>query len=79
MIHTDGRPTIANAPALRGFHVRAEGSIYLVQPLDAEAKSWLEENVDSEESQYFGRSLVVEHRYFEDLFDGIVDAGFEVR
>ena len=78
MLHTDGTLTIANAPALRGFHVKDEGSLVLVTPLDAPAKHWLEENVDNE-AQYFGAALVVEGRYFYNLLDGIFDAGFEVQ
>jgi hypothetical protein len=79
VIHTDGTPTIANATPLRGFSVRNEGSIFLVQPLDHHAKLWLAENVDNENAQYFGSALAVEHRYAYDLVDGIFDAGFAVR
>lgn len=76
MIYTDGRPTVANAPALRGFRVRNEGSIFLVQPLDAQARIWLEEHVDLDDAQWFGSALAVEHRYAYDLIDGILDDGF---
>lgn len=80
MIHTDGTPTIANVRETpRGFHVRNEGSIFLVEPLDHHAKLWLEENVDTESAQFFGSALAVEHRYVHDLVDGIFDAGFLVR
>lgn len=78
MIRTDGRPTVANAPTLHGFHVTCEGSIYLIQPLDAHAQLWLRDNVGLDEAQFFGGALVVEHRYIVDLLDGIFDAGFEV-
>lgn len=85
MIHTDGTPTIANAPALQGFRVRNEGSIFLIEPLDRDAKNWILDNVGpagpyvDDEPQYFGNALAVEHRYAYDLIDGIFDAGFAVR
>jgi len=50
-----------------------------ITPLDASAKGWLDESVDTEEAQYFGSALVVEDRYIGDLTDGIFDAGFSVR
>lgn len=79
MIHTDGTPTIANVRETpRGFRVRNEGTIFLVEPLDHHAKLWLEENVDLEDAQLFGNALAVEHRYAYDLVGGIFDAGFSV-
>jgi hypothetical protein len=81
MIHTDGTPTIANAvPLPSGFRVTNEGgSLFLVEPLDKSARTWLTENVDLTEAQFFGNALAVEHRYAYDLVDGIFDAGFDVR
>lgn len=46
--------------------VRNEGSIYLFQPLTPRAKEWICANVQPK-AQWFGTSLVVEHRYAADL------------
>ncbi len=83
MIHTDGTPTIAHRAVDRAMRaipdvlITAEGSIFLVQAVSRDAKAWVEENVH--EPQYWGTSVVVEHRYIETLFDGMVDAGLVVR
>lgn len=83
MIHTDGTPTIAHRGStvdrLPDVLIVREGSLFLVKPVTTQAQHWIRENVDQEESQYFGGSLVVEHRYIEALFDGMVDDGLVVR
>lgn len=53
------------------------GSIILVTPITDQAKAWVDDNV-SEESQWFGNSLVVEPRYISNLVDGMSDAGLEL-
>jgi hypothetical protein len=58
--------------------VSNEGTLFLFRPLTSEARAWIEENV-SEESQWFGDSLVVEHRYARDLAAGMIDAGLNVQ
>jgi len=59
-------------------YVENHGSIFLVRPVSNSACDWLTENV-SEESQYFGNALVVEHRYIEALIHGLQEAGLIVR
>ena len=51
------------------------GSIFLFQPMNTPAKDWLKDNTDG---QWFGSALVVEHRYAEDLAQGLQDNGFTV-
>ena len=55
--------------------VHNEGTVFLFNPLTAEAKEWVEENVQTESHQWFGTTLVVEHRYALGLAEGMKDAG----
>lgn len=86
MIRTDGTPTIAHLGstvdrvALPDILVSREGgSIFLVAPCSRKGREWIEENVDDVASQFWGDALVVEHRYMEALFDGMIDDGLVVR
>ena len=51
-------------------------SVYLITPLTRECEDWLKENV-SEDAMYLGHSLAVEHRYVEDLVEGMEQEGFK--
>ena len=51
-------------------------SVYLITPLSRECEDWLKENV-SEDAMYLGHSLAVEHRYVEDLVEGLEQEGFK--
>jgi hypothetical protein len=55
--------------------VANEGTVFLFNPLTARAKEWLDEHVQSEDYQWFGTTLVVEHRYAWGLAQGMKDAG----
>jgi hypothetical protein len=57
--------------------VRNEGTLFLFQPLTNAAKEWIDENV-SDEAIWYGRSLVVEHRYAEDVALGMIESGLRV-
>jgi hypothetical protein len=59
--------------------VANEGSIFIVTGTSRAGREWLVENVIDEDTQLWGKGIVVEHRYFEDVFDGMVDAGLIVR
>jgi hypothetical protein len=54
--------------------VRNEGSLFLFCPLTPRAKQWICANVQPN-AQWFGESLVVEHRYAADLAAAIREAG----
>ena len=43
--------------------VANEGTVFVFCPLTAAAKEWIDENVESEAWQWFGNSLVVDHRF----------------
>ena len=53
--------------------VHNEGTVFLFNPLTAKAKEWIEEHVQ-EDAQWFGTTLVVEHRYAWGLAEGMKDA-----
>jgi hypothetical protein len=55
-----------------------QGSIVLFTPETDEEKTWIDENVDPD-AQWLGRSLVVEHRYADDLTAGMASDGISTR
>lgn len=55
--------------------VRNEGTVFMFCPVTPVAKQWIAENVESESWQWFGNTLVVEHRYAWGLGQGMRDAG----
>jgi hypothetical protein len=56
------------------FIVRDEGSIWLFTPLSPAALRFRSEKIQ-EDAQYFGDSLVVEHRYAYGLLIGLREHG----
>jgi hypothetical protein len=58
--------------------IRNEGTIFLFCPNTERGKLWIRENVAGE-ALYFGRALVVEHRYARDLAEGMIGDGLVVR
>ena len=59
------------------FKVENHGTIFLFTPTNGAALEHLRENV-SEESQWLGDSLAVEHRYAADLVAALRTNGFTV-
>jgi hypothetical protein len=55
-----------------------EAAAVLFQPLTPAAHAWFKENVPTENWQWIGGRLAVEHRYADNLIDGLVKAGFTV-
>jgi hypothetical protein len=56
------------------FSVSFDGSLYLVQPLNAATQDWLVEHTAGETS-WLGSTLYVEHHYIENLVNGMVEDG----
>jgi hypothetical protein len=52
--------------------VRNEGTLFLFNPLTSRAKEWIDNNVQ-DDAQWFGTTLVVEHRYAWGLAQGMTD------
>ena len=59
------------------FVVRGGGSVYLLCPLTDEARDWTKENIP-EDAQTLGPNIAVEHRYIEDIVEGIRADGLVV-
>ncbi len=57
--------------------ISPHGSIVLFDLLTPAAECWVEEHVDPD-AEWFGRALVVEHRYTEDLVRGILNDGLTI-
>ena len=59
------------------FDVQDCGSIILLRAISAEANDWVDEHLP-EDAQHFAGATVIERRYFEDIYEGIVDAGLSI-
>ncbi|HLY45994.1 MAG TPA: hypothetical protein VKQ73_10480 [Stellaceae bacterium] len=60
------------------FQIADHGTIITIQPLNAAAGDWLDENIVAEPWQWLGGALCAEHRFAGDLLDEIAAAGFEI-
>ena len=58
------------------FTVTGGGSLYILTPHTDIAKEWIAEHIGEHQSWCGG--VAVEHRYFEAIFDGIINDGWEV-
>ncbi len=54
--------------------VHNEGTFLLFNPLTSRAKEWIDNNVQ-DDAQWFGTTLIVEHRYAWGLAQGMKDDG----
>ena len=75
----DTRTPRSNSHLLQSQHtldvlVRNEGTVFLFNPLTSRAKEWMEKNVHPD-AQWFGTTLVVEHRFAWALAQGMKDDG----
>lgn len=59
------------------FTVAGGGTIYLVTPHTPEAQDWTAEHI-GDDAQWLGRGFAVEHRYIEDILEGMVRDGMTV-
>lgn len=59
------------------IQVENHGSIFLFQPLTDSGSDWLSENI-GDEAMYFGNALAVEHRFAENIADGMASDGLKL-
>jgi len=59
------------------FTVQNESSIFLLQPQTESARRWVDEFLPEDRMEFAG-AIVVEHRYIQDIVDGIRRDGLEV-
>jgi hypothetical protein len=60
------------------FEVSGGGSLYILTPLNSDARQHLEENI-SEESQWWAGGVAVEWRYIQPLVENLRAEGYVVR
>ncbi len=60
------------------FEVMGGGTVYLVAPLNQDAKNFLE-SVAPDEAQFLGNNLAVEHRYISGFVEQLRNDGWSVR
>ena len=59
--------------------MRNEGSIVVLRPISDNGEEWIMENVDPTEGyQPYYPTLIVEHRYVEEIVGGMTADGLEV-
>lgn len=59
------------------FDVQDCGSIILLRAISAEANDWADAHLPEDASR-FHDAFAIERRYFEDIYEGIVDAGLTI-
>ena len=57
------------------FLVQNEGTIIVLFPETDEAYSWVEEHINPDAQRWGRGGVVVEHRYFPDILEGITADG----
>lgn len=57
------------------FSITDHGTLVGFTPLTPDAKAWIDDNVISEAHNWMGSTLYVEHRYANDLIDGLSAEG----
>ena len=59
------------------FRLTNHGTIFLLLPLNATAEDWLTEHI-SEDAQYLGNAVAIEHRFVADITTGIEADGLTI-
>jgi hypothetical protein len=67
-----------NGSGTPDFRSENHGSVFLVSAVTQSAQSWIEENLPSD-AQWFGHSVVVEHRFIWANLEGIQNDGLVVQ
>jgi hypothetical protein len=70
--------TITDHGVEADLRVSVYGMMYLITAVSQEAREWLTDRV-YDDAIWWGCSLVVEARYFPDLFDALCDEGYIIR
>jgi hypothetical protein len=60
------------------LHVEKQGSIYLLTPISETGQEWIDEHIPRDATMWGVNSVVVEHRYIEDIVEGARLDGLEV-
>ena len=76
--HSDSFAASGSSPT-PDFLCENHGSIFLLRPLTAKAKSWVEEHIGDNGYQPYYPTVVVEPRYIADIVTGIQNDGLAVQ
>jgi hypothetical protein len=60
------------------FNILNCGSVVMVYPLTEQATNWVNKNVYLEPWQWLGGGFAVEPRYFDNLYEGIINEGLTI-
>lgn len=63
---------------MHDFTIENHGSIFLLRPNTVVAREWIVQNIQPD-AQWYGDAVAVEHRYIDDIIDGITNAGMTIR
>jgi hypothetical protein len=58
--------------------IHNRGSMFGFQPTSDVGRTWIDENLQTEGWQWLGRTLYVDHRYADDILDGMVNDGLTI-
>lgn len=58
--------------------VRNEGTIYLLTPCTDAGRDWVKEHIPEDAIRWSKESVVIEHRFIEDIVNGAINDGLEV-
>lgn len=75
--HSDSFTASGNSPTESDFIVENHGSLFLLVPRSAPAKTWIEENLPSDHMT-FGDGVVIEPRYVWAILAALQDDGLTV-
>ena len=67
-----------NSTQTADFVVENHGTIFLVRPETHAAKQWVAAHIP-DDAQRWGIAVVVEHRFVQDIIEGILKDGLEVQ
>ena len=59
------------------FDIADHGSIIVLRPVSTEAREWTDDYLPEDAQWGFG-GVVIERRYFEDIYNGIVSDGLTI-
>lgn len=76
--HNDSFVASGNSPTQPkpDFQIENHGSIFLVRPLNPNARTWIDEHIGSDNGfQPYYPTVVIEHRYIGAIAEGIIADG----
>ena len=75
---TDPNKQSGSSPGKPDFLIENHGSIFLLSPQTDAGRAWIDENITREGFQPYWPTVVIEHRYVQELVEGIRNDGLVV-